>query len=237
TDHERGRLEQEQDRIARVLGGSGREPETTPAAASGRRPRRKKPGDRQGEFDWDRPQEETPPSYVPPPGPEAAGEEEEGDEVPHPSGFTREQRQDLLQKALERGRGGRSRTAERLRGFRSEEARRRHPEKYAKPGDVVDMNTSSIHVDPERFQFKGGHAAARGWVGSLTGAGALNPKRGGAIRVGRAPANGRVYVINGHNRLDLARRMGVGKIRTEFIDAKDDREARASGAITNIAEG
>jgi hypothetical protein len=46
-----------------------------------------------------------------------------------------------------------------------------------------------------------------------------------------------VYVVNGHNRLDLARRHGAEKVTVRFLDSANAADARAKGALTNIAEG
>ena len=50
-----------------------------------------------------------------------------------------------------------------------------------------------------------------------------------------SPADGRVYVVNGHNRL-AAKEMGVG-IRVNFIPARTAEQAGAYGAAANIAAG
>jgi len=58
------------------------------------------------------------------------------------------------------------------------------------------------------------------------------------LLVWRDPKDGKNYVINGHHRYELAKRSGYkGPIAAYFIDAKDEREARAIGALANIAEG
>src|SRR5690606_4187143 len=56
-------------------------------------------------------------------------------------------------------------------------------------------------------------------------------------QVWRDPADGQVYVVNGHHRPELARRLGEQEILVRFIEARDAGEARLIGAMTNIAEG
>lgn len=110
--------------------------------------------------------------------------------------------------------------------------------KPVKPGDVLDVDPKSIAVDPGRFQYKilGQHTTS-GSVGSLTGVKKWDPNLAGVIQVWRDPADGKDYVVNGHNRLDLAGKLGADKVTVRYLAAKDATEARAIGALTNIAEG
>jgi hypothetical protein len=130
----------------------------------------------------------------------------------------------------------RGRTAERLRSLKGLKDLERAPEVHARPGQAADVKTSAIHFDAERFQYKLAHGQ-NGSVGSLAGVKKWDPELAGAISVWRDPANGKVFVVNGHNRLDLARKLGVGKVHVKFLEAEDAAEARAKGALTNIAEG
>ncbi|HJQ53472.1 MAG TPA: hypothetical protein VJ825_06480 [Gemmatimonadaceae bacterium] len=47
----------------------------------------------------------------------------------------------------------------------------------------------------------------------------------------------RLYAVNGHNRLALARRTGHQSVNVQEINARTAGEARAQGALANIAEG
>lgn len=131
----------------------------------------------------------------------------------------------------------RSRTAQHLRELRHRRNVERSPEVHARPGEHADVRVEHIAVDPERFQFKIGHAAGTGSVGSLAGVKKYDPELAGAVSVWRDPEDGKTYVVNGHNRLDLAKRLGVDKIHVKYLGASTPEEARAKGAITNIAEG
>ena len=57
------------------------------------------------------------------------------------------------------------------------------------------------------------------------------------MQVWNDPKDGNSYVVNGHNRADLAKKLGVEKVTVRFIKANTPKEARAVGALTNIAEG
>lgn len=102
---------------------------------------------------------------------------------------------------------------------------------------VVRIPTEDIAVDPERFQFKRN-------VDPTTGAGAelkhvpqFNEQLGGVISVWRDPADGQVYVVNGHHRVELAQRTKHPALNAQFIDTPTAEGARAIGAMMNIAEG
>jgi hypothetical protein len=106
------------------------------------------------------------------------------------------------------------------------------------PGTVTELNTDLIHFDPQRFQYKLDQTDLKtGSVGSLAGVRKWDPELAGTVSVWKDPKDGKVYVINGHNRLDLARKMGVDRVAVRFLKAGDAQEARGKGALTNIAEG
>jgi hypothetical protein len=106
------------------------------------------------------------------------------------------------------------------------------------PGTVTELNTDLIHFDPQRFQYKLDQTDLKtGSVGSLAGVRKWDPELAGTVSVWKDPKDGKVYVINGHNRLDLAKKMGVDRVAVRFLKAGDAQEARGKGALTNIAEG
>jgi hypothetical protein len=105
------------------------------------------------------------------------------------------------------------------------------------PGHVGQLETQHIHFDPERFQYKLAAQGAHGVTDALHGVKKWDPNLGGVLQVWKDPANGKTYVVNGHHRLDLANKLGAGKVAVRFIGAKDAEEARGIGALTNIAEG
>ena len=106
------------------------------------------------------------------------------------------------------------------------------------PGHVGYLKTDLIHFDPSRFQYKiHQEDTTTGSVGSLAGVGTYDHNLGGVLSVWKDPANGKVFVVNGHNRLDLAKRLGADKVTARFLDAPNALEARSIGALQNIAEG
>lgn len=106
-------------------------------------------------------------------------------------------------------------------------------------GDGVQLfDVNAIQVDPGRFQFKGGINAQGQQIGnSLQGVSKWNTDAEGVVQVWTDPADGQTYVVNGHNRLAKAKELGVPSIRVEELPAQTAEQARAMGAISNIASG
>jgi hypothetical protein len=101
---------------------------------------------------------------------------------------------------------------------------------------VAEINTTELHLDPARFQYKLCHNST-GSTGSLSNIDSWNVYLSGIVLVWE-DADNRTYVVNGHNRVALAKKLGtVEKILCRFIDAVDHKEARLIGALANIAEG
>ena len=104
---------------------------------------------------------------------------------------------------------------------------------------VRETPVADIGTDPVRLQFKaaGQGKGKRGVSGSLKDAKSYDPLFGKIVSVWRDPQTNQLLVVNGHNRLDLARRSGRENILTWEIDAPTAEQARAIGAMENIAEG
>jgi hypothetical protein len=105
------------------------------------------------------------------------------------------------------------------------------------------MPTPDIQAAPKVFQYKGGVNEAGEQLGnSLEGMERWDPNGEGIIQVWRDAAGeigpaGQVYVVNGHNRLALANRLGIPSMRVEFLDAATAADARLKGAIANVSAG
>lgn len=106
----------------------------------------------------------------------------------------------------------------------------------AKAGTMGSLRPDQIAVDADRFQYKA-TSQKSGEVGSLEGVQRFDRNLAGVISVWKDPANGQTYVINGHNRLAAAKRLGADAVEVRYINAKDASEARSVGAMANIAEG
>ncbi len=103
-------------------------------------------------------------------------------------------------------------------------------------GTVAVVAPDDVAVDAKRFQFKL-NSSASGEVGSLAGIKKWDDNLAGVISVWQDPADGKTYVVNGHNRLALARRMEVSSVTVRYLKAANANEARAIGAMQNIAQG
>ena len=101
---------------------------------------------------------------------------------------------------------------------------------------VLEISISELHLDPKRFQYKLCHNST-GSTGSLSGIDSWNIYLAGIILVWEDPDDNKVYVVNGHNRVTLAKKLGVQKVLCRFIKVGDHIEARLTGALANIAEG
>jgi len=144
------------------------------------------------------------------------------------------------EQALERGRNlveARARTAGKLLVLRAAQVEQKSPAAHGQVGKTYDIPVKDIHFDPERFQYKLSAQGAHGTTEALKDVTKWDPELAGTVSVWRDPANGKTYVVNGHHRLDLAARKGVEKISGRLIHAKTAEEARAKGALVNIAEG
>ncbi len=106
-----------------------------------------------------------------------------------------------------------------------------------KPSEgIAEIFPNEIALDPKRFQFKMLHNAT-GATGSLKTVKQWNPDLAGLLLVWLDPRDNLIYCVNGHNRLNLALKLGVSRIAVRFIAARDATEARLIGAMANIAEG
>jgi hypothetical protein len=105
------------------------------------------------------------------------------------------------------------------------------------PGQQV-MRTAEIFADPINLQYKGDvDAGGVQRQGSLEGVESWSTDAEGVIQVWTNPTDGKAYVVNGHNRLAAAKRLGVPSLRVEELLAGTAQQARAQGAIANIASG
>ena len=132
----------------------------------------------------------------------------------------------------------RENVAERHRAQEAEEAKAETPapKKRGEPGWVGNVPTSSLHVDPTRFQFK--RNVGQGGAGEeFREVGHWDPEKAGVVSVWRDPADGKDYVVNGHHRYEMATRLGAPEMTVRYLDAPNAAEARTKGALINIAEG
>jgi len=97
--------------------------------------------------------------------------------------------------------------------------------------ELATMPTDALVVDAKRFQFR-----IVSHHGSLREVAAWNPDLCGVLSVWRDPADGVVFVVDGHHRHGLAVRLGVPRLAVRFITAANDKRARVIGALINCAQ-
>ena len=101
---------------------------------------------------------------------------------------------------------------------------------------INNFPVRDLAAKPTILQYKRG-AGEGGQTGSLKGVKVYDPLLGGVLTVWREPDTGQALVVNGHNRLERAKELGVQTHPVRFIQAQTAEEARAIGAMMNIAEG
>ena len=111
------------------------------------------------------------------------------------------------------------------------------------------LQASDLSVDPARFQYKiSGIDPKTGVTKELSAVKKFNPLLAGQLLVWHDPEDGKTYVVNGHHRAELAQRSPHwdedetgwgwhGELNVQYIPAMNAKEARAMGALANIAEG
>jgi hypothetical protein len=116
------------------------------------------------------------------------------------------------------------------------------PDEISKPGwspepGAIYRNfpVSKIGIDAPRFQYKAG-TGAEGVNETLKGVKRFDQEKAGPVHLWHDPATGVDWLINGHQRTNLAKRTGKPGINVHFIKAKDASEARLKGALINIGE-
>ncbi len=108
----------------------------------------------------------------------------------------------------------------------------------AKSGDIIRLSPQEINVDPDRFQFKL-NVGKEGTTALLKDVKAWDKYKAGVITVWQ-DKNGKTWVVNGHHRLQKAKELGVTDLNAMVLKESDgitDKQARAIGAMINIAEG
>ncbi|OJJ13859.1 hypothetical protein BI308_25480 [Roseofilum reptotaenium AO1-A] len=101
---------------------------------------------------------------------------------------------------------------------------------------IQEIDVNQLRLDPKRFQYKIIHGQS-GSTGSLSGVRKWDDNLAGIILVWVDPSDGLTYVVNDHNRANLAKSLGANTLVCRFIKAIDAAEARQIGAMANIAEG
>jgi hypothetical protein len=98
-------------------------------------------------------------------------------------------------------------------------------------------DVQGLQVDPARMQFRAGADPETGVVPGTEIQGQWDPSKEGKLKIWQDPRTGDQLVVDGHRRVDAARRLGIPTIPAEEVIAPTAEAARAQGANTNIANG
>lgn len=105
--------------------------------------------------------------------------------------------------------------------------------------NVETVPVSEINVDAKRFQFKSNTNKSSGVDESNKLGGDWDARTAGNLYLWQ-DKNGKLYVVNGHHRLELAQRNGVENLNA-IIDRESDgvtaEQARRNGVLINIRDG
>ena len=106
------------------------------------------------------------------------------------------------------------------------------------PKGVHDVALGDIRIDPRRFQFKAeGINPTTGVNDELKTVRKFDENLAGVVLVWMDPANHKTYIVNGHHRYDLAKRLKRRYLTVRYIQAANSDKAMITGALCNIAEG
>ena len=105
--------------------------------------------------------------------------------------------------------------------------------------NVETVPVAAVNVDAQRFQFKSNTSKSSGVDESNKLGGDWDPRTAGNLYLWQ-DKNGKIYVVNGHHRLELAQRNNVENINA-IIDREADgvtaEQARRNGVLINIRDG
>ncbi len=100
---------------------------------------------------------------------------------------------------------------------------------------LVYLSPGEISEDEDRFQSRA--AYPRDYRDhDLHDVDVYNPLFEGVISVWRDPDDKKIYVIKGHRRLHLAKRVQAPVVLVQFLDASTDADAFAKGVEIGIAD-
>jgi hypothetical protein len=102
-------------------------------------------------------------------------------------------------------------------------------------GRVQKLPISCIQTDPGRLQSRSEYPRdVRDY--DLSDVSRFDEYSAGLISVWRDPETREIYVVDGHRRLELARRTNTASVWVQFLHAETDAEAFAQGVTISIAE-
>jgi len=105
------------------------------------------------------------------------------------------------------------------------------PDEIGRPSQVRLVKTADLHADPKRFQWR---AVPRA---TIPEGAAWDQAKAGPIDVWRDPADGKLYIVDGHHRLNHAINTGTPEVEVRAHDFANAQEAKTYGALRNLEQG
>lgn len=105
--------------------------------------------------------------------------------------------------------------------------------------DIIIVNISDIKIDPKRFQFRLGNITEDGTRGLLEDVERYNLIFSDAVLLWQ-DKGGQLFLVDGHERLALAKRCNVRQVSAFVMKETDNitaEDARKKGIDVNIAKG
>lgn len=104
-------------------------------------------------------------------------------------------------------------------------------------GPMRMLALDQIQVVPGKFQFRVAAFGRGGTTDRLRHCQRYNPALAKVLSCWQNPADGLIYLCDGHHRMQLAKRDGVTHVAVMLLDAPDATAARSLAALQNISEG
>ncbi|HEV7674371.1 MAG TPA: 2'-5' RNA ligase family protein [Candidatus Angelobacter sp.] len=119
--------------------------------------------------------------------------------------------------------------------FHESEIEHQLPEGIPAKGQAGRVRVDDLTIAPKEFQYKL-NTNEHGVTNLLSGQ-KWNDDLAGVVSIWHNPADGKTYVVNGHHRVQLAKENGAHDLLARHLNVDTAGEARATGALQNIAEG
>ena len=100
---------------------------------------------------------------------------------------------------------------------------------------VQELNVDRIQADPGRFQSRSA-LLQDAFDSDLSDVTIYNDDFAGLLSVWRDPSDGAIYLVDGHRRVDLARRSRTSQVLVQFLSSSTAGEAFAKGILINIVK-
>lgn len=104
-------------------------------------------------------------------------------------------------------------------------------QEVGEPSAVRLVKTADLHADPKRFQWR---QVPRS---TIPEGAKWDQAKAGPIDVWRDPQDGKLYVVDGHHRLNHAINTGTEKVEVRMHDFPDAAAAKRYGALRNLEQG